>query len=117
MDGHNLNLDIMTIVSLCIDRQERERSHYPQSEKFYRMYDILGERNTYNSYRLEMYACERERVQGSVCMCLYIWKASAYEIEDGGTSGNTSGDILREKGFFCRYSKMYIKACKIEILN
>ena len=49
-------------------------------------------------------------------MCVYIWKASAYEIEDRGTSGNTaSEDILREKGFFLRvggfkYSKMYIKA-------
>lgn len=42
---------------------------------------------------------EWERV--GVCMCVYIWKASAYEIEDGGTSGNTaSEDILRAKDFF-----------------
>lgn len=38
--------------------------------------------------------------QASVCMCVYIWKASANEIEDRGTSCNTaSEDILRIKGF------------------
>lgn len=60
------------------------------------MYDNL-ERNTYNSYRLYIFVYERkrERVRASACMCVNIWKASAYEIEDRGTSGNrASEDII-----------------------
>lgn len=43
--------------------------------------------------------CMRERER--VCACVYTYeKASAYEIEDRGTSGNReSEDILRVKGF------------------
>lgn len=35
-----------------------------------------------------------------MCMCVYIRNASAYEIEERGTSGNTAReDVLRAKGF------------------
>lgn len=51
-----------------------------------------------------------------VCACVNTYcKASAYEIEDRGTSGNTMGRYILKNGL--KYIKMYIKACKTEIFN
>lgn len=51
---------------------------------------------------------ERGCVQAGVCMCVYIWKASAYEIENRGTSGNIASEYIKSKGIFFKYSKMYM---------
>ena len=66
-----------------------------------------------------MCVCVYERERERLCACVYTYeKASAYEIEDRGTSGNReSEDILRVKGFRGRGSKLDTRALRLKVSN